>query len=775
MATKRPSGGPKWQRGSRDQADFNKLMRDIEEFSTKSGTPNTIRGRLESLKKSLEAPHIRVELRRVAESIEEQSTELQKHLDVLTESNEALVDVYVEEREAVVKRIDAIEAYLVQEIPKQAEETMKREAGKSLAKVVQENSRKVTVENRKENEKNKQEVMETIADEMATVRDHLKKLPDNKELLKLNKWLTDSFKAVKEQGARGFKILQTSLKETFSGSKRTAGFVQRADGFRQNIQRIVQETSHEVLERVGLKVKGAGSKLVEFGRQHLPTGQTVKGLVGRVAGAARGGIAGVVSTIRAQAKDGNLLETLLHAAGGEYKSQLQRTRRERGDNAFQRGFANIVDFFKGAARRAREAATRWLAIGATITAGVAVLSGAATEALGLGFRWIDKKIESIKKSFADFREKYVTPVVEAVKRFFEPIMEGIQKWIVEPLGRVLAPLKKWLGIKDEPEHPEGPPDDRSFIQKMKDFVGYGGKDEGESMPNLIDPKVLMNNLGRVTGVNKATEFLGAIGEKANIAKRVPELARNNPVTDTLSSAYAMGRSAGDHTKSFIANAFGNVKNFFRTKDSNVDIDGLAPEVRERFFSMLQEYRAMGGKRIIQVNSAKRSREEQAALYAKDPRKAAPPGKSDHEFGRAIDIQTSDANELARMGLLEKYGFVRDVPGEAWHLSQKGLTKMLSDKDWSAGDYPKRQATVSPPITNIVTPERVPQSRPVPQRMNIPREPQSSDTIPSLTGNPQLRKNNVVSPAIIPSASTIPFFSYSDPKFMMANTGVLSGR
>jgi hypothetical protein len=688
-----------------------------------------------------------------------------------------LVDVYVEEREAVVKRIDAIEAYLVQEIPKQAEETMKREAGKSLAKVVQENSRKVSVENRKENEKNKQEVMETIADEMATVRDHLKKMPDNKELLKLNKWLTDSFKTIKEQGARGLRALQVSLRGTFAGAGRgVTSTAQRAGGFRQSIQRIVQETSHQVLEKVGLKVKGAGSRLVQFGQQHMPTGRAVGGVISRVARAVRGGAASAVSSIRSKVQEDGLIKTLLHAAGGEYESQLHRTRRDKDDNAFRRGFANISDFFKGAARRAREAGTRWLAIGAMLGAGIATISGATTELLGLAFRWVDKKIESIKESFKEFRAKYVTPVVEAVQKFFAPIMEGIQKWIVEPLGRVLAPLKKWLGIEDAPEGPPEPPDNRSFIQKMKDFVGYGGKDEGESMPNLIDPNVLIRNVGKVTGISKATEFLGNVGTGAtNFVRKVPELARNNPVTDTLSSAYAAGRSAGDSIKSFTSNAFDSVKNFFRTKDNSVDIDGLAPEVRERFFSMLQEYRAMGGKRVIQVNSAKRTREQQAALYAKDPKNAAPPGKSDHEIGRAIDIQTSDANELDRMGLLSKYGFSRPVPRERWHLAQTGLTKMLSDSDWGAGDYPKRQATVTPPITNIITPERVPQSRPVPQRFHIPKEPQASDAIPSLTGNPQLGKTGSVSTVAAPSASTIPFFSYSDPKFMMANTGVLSGR
>jgi hypothetical protein len=78
----------------------------------------------------------------------------------------------------------------------------------------------------------------------------------------------------------------------------------------------------------------------------------------------------------------------------------------------------------------------------------------------------------------------------------------------------------------------------------------------------------------------------------------------------------------------------------------------------RFASMAGEYYDLTGGNI-QVNSAKRS------------------GKgSVHNYGYAIDINSSDANELNKLGLLDKYGFHRPLlnwgkyPGgknEPWHI------------------------------------------------------------------------------------------------------------
>jgi len=126
--------------------------------------------------------------------------------------------------------------------------------------------------------------------------------------------------------------------------------------------------------------------------------------------------------------------------------------------------------------------------------------------------------------------------------------------------------------------------------------------------------------------------------------------------------------------------------------SGVNLEGLKPGVYNKFLSMGEEYQKKSGEGIV-VNSAYRTRAEQAQLYATN-RNAAAPGHSKHELGTAIDIQSFNAGQLDSMGLLDKYGFSRPVPGEPWHLqsevgdatfrrrpiSKKDLISMMAAKE-----------------------------------------------------------------------------------------------
>ena len=88
--------------------------------------------------------------------------------------------------------------------------------------------------------------------------------------------------------------------------------------------------------------------------------------------------------------------------------------------------------------------------------------------------------------------------------------------------------------------------------------------------------------------------------------------------------------------------------------------------------MAKEYNALTGK-TIPVNEAFRSYDDQAALYAKNPGKAAKPGNSTHEFGLALDIASKTADELDKLGLMRKYGFTRPIGGEKWHIEPIGVS------------------------------------------------------------------------------------------------------
>lgn len=92
---------------------------------------------------------------------------------------------------------------------------------------------------------------------------------------------------------------------------------------------------------------------------------------------------------------------------------------------------------------------------------------------------------------------------------------------------------------------------------------------------------------------------------------------------------------------------------------------------------------------LRIRSGFRSYAKQARLY-KQYRKgqgnlAAPPGYSNHESGRALDLNVSDHKAfdwLQSHGAT--YGFHRTVPGEAWHW------EYLGDEDKDAISRPDRK-------------------------------------------------------------------------------------
>lgn len=121
---------------------------------------------------------------------------------------------------------------------------------------------------------------------------------------------------------------------------------------------------------------------------------------------------------------------------------------------------------------------------------------------------------------------------------------------------------------------------------------------------------------------------------------------------------------------------GQAGNQFLRLGRGVEIEGSNPIMLKHFLGMAEEYGEKTGK-TIQVNSGYRSYEKQAALHRQFPQKAAAPGRSLHESGLAIDINSSDANELEKLGLMKKYGFTRPVGGEPWHIEPAGIQRNIA--------------------------------------------------------------------------------------------------
>lgn len=110
-------------------------------------------------------------------------------------------------------------------------------------------------------------------------------------------------------------------------------------------------------------------------------------------------------------------------------------------------------------------------------------------------------------------------------------------------------------------------------------------------------------------------------------------------------------------------------------DKDATLNGMSPTIAKNFMAMAQEYGELTGK-TVQVNDGKRTREQQAALALKYPGKAAKPGRSLHEFGLAIDINSAEADAMEKMGLMRKYGFTRPVGQEPWHMEPAVIQKSI---------------------------------------------------------------------------------------------------
>lgn len=124
----------------------------------------------------------------------------------------------------------------------------------------------------------------------------------------------------------------------------------------------------------------------------------------------------------------------------------------------------------------------------------------------------------------------------------------------------------------------------------------------------------------------------------------------------------------------------------KLKDASVNLSGLDPNMKDRMARMAAEFQEKTGKKL-QINSGFRDPKEQAELYAKygSPR-AAPPGKSRHESGIAFDMNSGDAATAISLGLFDKYGFTRPVPGETWHIEPVETAKRgaMPDNPYSPG-------------------------------------------------------------------------------------------
>lgn len=108
----------------------------------------------------------------------------------------------------------------------------------------------------------------------------------------------------------------------------------------------------------------------------------------------------------------------------------------------------------------------------------------------------------------------------------------------------------------------------------------------------------------------------------------------------------------------------NLLDFGGNTGSKQHFGRLEPGVQQRMLPMAKEFKEGTGKKL-QINSAYRSPEEQANVKSGTNPKAAP-GRSLHNVGRAVDLNSDQVQWLQQNGLLSKYG-ASTIPGDPPHI------------------------------------------------------------------------------------------------------------
>lgn len=200
-------------------------------------------------------------------------------------------------------------------------------------------------------------------------------------------------------------------------------------------------------------------------------------------------------------------------------------------------------------------------------------------------------------------------------------------------------------------------------------------------------------------------FKGArvVGSAVGSAVSAGASAAGTAVSSAASAVGGMASSAAKSTVGFVKNVASKVgtgiKSLFGVKaGGGTHLDKVNPMVMGKLAPMAKEYKERTGK-DLNITDGWRSSQMQAQLYQQKPGLAAPPGKSMHEFGFALDMNSKQATELDNMGLLGKYGFTRPMwpPGkskkaEEWHVEPIEIQGKY--KEIRAGYVPSQSAEVA---------------------------------------------------------------------------------
>jgi len=218
---------------------------------------------------------------------------------------------------------------------------------------------------------------------------------------------------------------------------------------------------------------------------------------------------------------------------------------------------------------------------------------------------------------------------------------------------------------------------RNLLAKVSNLVKTEPvKTENEVQAEKKKTPVLITkpeeDLIKPSKINKKTASVSTDSEDGKISDKTNTGKTDTPLSGFKTPGLANGPMRDGSTG----------MQFISLKDE-VDIENLHPDVKKNLLAMAQEYGELTGKKVS-LNDAFRSYQKQAEIHRRSPGTSAPPGKSLHEFGLALDADRTILNELDKMGLMKKYGFTRPVGSEPWHFEPAGIQLSLKDSKADPG-------------------------------------------------------------------------------------------
>lgn len=290
-----------------------------------------------------------------------------------------------------------------------------------------------------------------------------------------------------------------------------------------------------------------------------------------------------------------------------------------------------------------------------------------------------------QKAYEKYRDDLKKLEEHAKKKFKDEQEEDFKNLTGSPIDNPLGYLNAMYGggggsptIPTPPTSPKAEKEGPSWYDQAVDSVSLGWSKAKDSVSSGAD------------------SVAGALGSAWSSTKQAASSAvdsvsaAGSSVAEFAKKTYADITSGGGGQKS--ASKRGGSGGF--NAQAGVDLENLNPTMKSNLAAMDAEYQQRTGRKML-FTSGYRSYAKQKELwdrYGHNRNRAAPPGNSMHNWGLAVDVNPPDANKLAQMGLLSKYGFHRNLMnhGEPWHIEPSSMTESKRAAIRKAADINKAQ-------------------------------------------------------------------------------------